>query len=68
MGTKFDDRTLDRVADKEPIFVLRAQDLSADAVVLDWVQRNPDLPEYKAREAMETVLKMRAWPNRKVAD
>jgi hypothetical protein len=68
MGTKVDDRTLARAADNEPIFVLRAQDETSDAVVLEWIQRNPHLPPYKVREAMETVLAIRAWPTRKQAD
>lgn len=68
MGTKQDDRTLARCADDEPIFVLRAQDETAPNTVLYWLQANPDLPEYKVTEAMNTVKAMRRWPTKKAAD
>lgn len=59
------------VANGEPVFVLRAQDIMAPAVVDYWVARNmaalgPEHP--KIVEALKIGDAMRAWPTRKQAD
>lgn len=61
---------LSRVADDEPIFVLRAQDEIAAYVVRYWaglylLERGEDA---KFREAMALADAMEAWPNRKGPD
>ena len=68
MATKHDDRTLARAGDDEPIFVLRAQDQSAPTAILMWLAANPQLPDYKVTEALNTIKAMRAWPTKKAAD
>lgn len=61
-------KTLAKVADDEPIFVLRAQDVSAPVVILEWMRCNPQIPESKMREAFECAEAMRRWPRHKSAD
>lgn len=54
----------------EPLFILRAQDLHAPALVEAWASmaaRSGCAPE-KVAEAMALANKMRAWPNRKNPD
>jgi len=60
--------TLKKVATDEPIFVLRAQDVSAPETILEWIRLNPALPDGKRREAFECSEAMRRWPKRKSAD
>lgn len=59
--------TLKKVGDKEPIFVLRAQDITAPAVVQFWAILNAQCPEKRA-EAYECAKAMANWPTRKLAD
>lgn len=67
MGYKNDDKCLAKVADDEPIFVLRAQDKLAPILVRLWCEladlHGADLP--KIQGAMELADKMEAWPTRK---
>ncbi len=60
--------TLAKVADNEPIFVLRAQDRSAPLAILYWMHLNPDLPQEKRREAFQCAEQMFNWPKRKSPD
>ena len=60
--------TLKKVADDEPIFVLRAQDVTSPVIILEWMRCNPQIPEGKMREAFECVEAMRRWPKTKSAD
>jgi len=60
--------TLKKVSPDEPIFVLRAQDTSAPATILEWIKLNPGLPDGKRREAIECSEQMRRWPKQKSAD
>jgi hypothetical protein len=63
MGYKGNDRCLDKVGDDEPIFVLRAQDKLAPALVKLWVamaKLNGLSPERQA-EAIELAEKMEDW-------
>ena len=59
---KDEDETLDRVAEDEPIFVLRAQDASAPATILFWLIQNPHLQATaKGMSAANTAFQMKAW-------
>ena len=59
-----------KAADDEPVFVLRAQDITAPAVVRTWCEfavLAGCAPE-KIREARALALQMEQWPNRKMPD
>lgn len=55
----------------EPVFVLRAQDLTAPLAIQKWVDANelrlgslhPKIIEAKTR-----IIEMQRWPNRKLPD
>ena len=71
MGFKNDDRCLDKVADDEPIFVLRAQDKCAPQVVRYWASLatgygNPSSD--KIIEAHNVAEMMEKWTPRKWPD
>jgi hypothetical protein len=78
MATKHDDRCLQKVSDDEPIFVLRAQDRLAPALVREWVRQmsmhaalnnlNADEIQARAKEALELADRMEQWPTRKYPD
>lgn len=49
-------------AGAEPFFILRAQDLSAPAVVREWVRLNqPSAPELKIESAEQVAYAMSRW-------
>lgn len=51
------------------LFVLRAQDITAPTVVLEWIKTNfHHISEEKLREAFECALEMKRFPNRKSPD
>jgi hypothetical protein len=52
----------------EPTFTLRAQDVSAPDIVIEWIGRNLHASDSKLREAFEKSLRMRSWKTRKAAD
>lgn len=68
----------DRAAPNEPIFVLRAQDLFAPAVVRYWAYLASGGPPIdhipllraseKTADALQCAVDMEAWPTRKVPD
>lgn len=66
MGFKNDDRCLNKVADNEPIFVLRAQDQSAPWLIRQWIDRNYETldPEHIA-EAEQCARDMESWLGRR---
>jgi hypothetical protein len=69
--TKINDTCLPKCGDDEPIFVLRAQDASADEVVQKWIDLNVETLGYehpKIKAAIATRDAMAAWPSRKTAD
>lgn len=69
MGYKANDKCLEKAADNEMLFVLRAQDKSAPKVVLHWIAKNfENASEEKLREAFEAAMQMKRWPTRKEAD
>lgn len=71
MGYKNSDACLAKVSDDEPIFVLRAQDQTADGFVEEWatqVARRLGQDHPKVIEARKLAQLMRAWPTRKLPD
>ena len=78
MGTKHNDRCLDKAADDEPIFVLRAQDKLAPALVRQWAlqmaghatMRGANAADVASKyaEAMALADRMEALSNRKMPD
>jgi hypothetical protein len=70
MGFKHDDRCLAKVGDTEPIFVLRAQDLLAPAIIRLWADLAAleGADEAKLYEARACAARMEAWPSRKFPD
>jgi hypothetical protein len=72
MGRKKDDACLAKAGDDEPIFVLRAQDLTAPAVIGYWLELverlGGRLSNEKRAHAEVCMWEMQAWPNRKLPD
>lgn len=68
MAYKSTCKTLAKVAEDEPIFVLRAQDLTAPDTIMAWIAKNPELPKDKLAEALRCAQAMRQWPKRKMPD
>lgn len=63
MGNKHDDACLKKVGDKEPIFVLRAQDKLAPHLVRIWARkaRKHGAPWEKVKAALEIAALMEAY-------
>lgn len=61
---------LGRAANGEPVFVLRAQDRLAAALVDDWANEAvlSKCPADKVAEARAIAAQMRTWPNRRLPD
>ena len=60
---------LNKAADDEPVFVLRAQDFTAPIVIREWLRINAGtIPFDKAEEARQLIAAMENWPNRKIPD
>lgn len=61
---------LNKAADDEPVFVLRAGDELAADVVRDWAARAAaaGAPEDKVEGALAEARAMEAWPTRKLPD
>jgi hypothetical protein len=70
MATKHNSPCLQKAADDEPIFVLRAQDKLASHFVRQWavVAKAKGLSQDKYDEAMKCADAMEQWPNRKLPD
>lgn len=60
--------TLKKVADNEPIFVLRAQDASASSTVAYWLKLNPQLSPERKAEVQRCQEAMIQWNHQKKAD
>ena len=52
---------------EEPVFVLRAQDISAPALVQLWISLNPQISAEKKKSALEVLEAMKAWQTKKKA-
>ncbi len=61
---------LGKAADNEPLFILRAQDVIAPQIVEEWIRvaQGYGTNTAKLDEARQLVMKMRAWPTRKIPD
>jgi hypothetical protein len=58
--------TLRKVHKDEPIFVLRAQDVTAPKTIMYWMAENLEIvSEAKLKEAWQTVLAMRRYSYRR---
>jgi hypothetical protein len=79
VSTKLNDPCLKSAADDEPIFVLRAQDMTAAITVVFWILctlivglmvRSDKLApsDNTLRAAFEQALRMRRWERRKLPD
>ena len=70
MATKHNSVSLMKADDTEPIFVLRAQDTLAAAVVRFWADEAEKAGSNPAKiaEAREVADAMEQWPTRKVPD
>lgn len=68
MATKSTCKTLQKVADNEPIFVLRAQDVTAPDTIKFWLRQNPQITDDKWNEAATCAVAMRMWQNKRKAD
>ena len=70
MATKHNSVALLKADDTEPIFVLRAQDRLAAAVVRVWADEAEKAGANAAKitEAREVADAMEKWPTRKVPD
>jgi len=63
MATKHDDSCLKKAGDSEPIFVLRAQDQLAPAIVRAWAKaaQLAGTPRKKVMEAYDQAAAMDEW-------
>ena len=61
---------LSKAADDEPLFILRAQDELAPAVVRHWAMlaRASKVAHEKVKEADHLAGEMEQWPKRKLPD
>lgn len=70
MATKNNCTCLENVADDEPIFVLRAQDVLAPLVVEHWAElaAKMGVKTPKVFEAFDCANAMRRWGTKKIPD
>jgi hypothetical protein len=70
MATKHNSVTLGKALDDEPIFVLRAQDTLAPALVRRWADEaeRAGCAADKVAEARTVADAMERWPTRKLPD
>lgn len=60
---------MSRIPNDEPIFVLRAKDLSASDLVREWARINAgSITKAKFNDAIATAQAMEKWPGRKHPD
>lgn len=52
---------LNKAAEDEPLFVLRAHDKVAPAMIRQWCRNSPDQPAEKREEAMKIADEMDTW-------
>lgn len=66
--TKLCCQTLDKAADDEPIFVIRATDETSAAAIQAWLCLNPGISPEKKERAIIAMLAMRNWKSKRKAD
>lgn len=61
---------LAKMDEKEPFFILRAQDAFSAALVKQWADlaESAGVPGYKVTNARECARAMRNWPTKKIPD
>ena len=61
---------LEKIGDKEPVFVLRGQDKLAPAIIRRWVQQAEQngLSKARCKGALAIAEAMENWPTRKFPD
>lgn len=62
---------LNKAAEDEPVFVLRAQDLTAPEVIREWVARASAygmISKEKSDDALAVAALMEMWPHRRFPD
>lgn len=59
---------INRIPKNEPIFIIRAQDSSATALIQSWMALNWKAPQEKLLSAQRIREAMMEWPNRKNPD
>jgi hypothetical protein len=52
----------------EPVFILRGQDESAQALVRLWLAKNQQVTSVKYRAALQIIDAMGEWPHKKLTD
>lgn len=57
-----------QVPEDEPVFILRAQDISSAALVQLWMSLNPQVDPEKMKSAQTIYERMKSWPRKKRAD
>ena len=59
-----------KIPNKEPVFLIRAQDIVSADVVRFWAQKNAELggSAELTKAAIEHAAKMDRWPKKKLAD
>lgn len=69
MSTKHNSQCLLKAGDDEPIFVLRAKDPTAPAVIVKWVAENIGKQPYdKLMEAVKVAHDMCDWRKENIKD
>lgn len=70
MATKSTDTCLQKAAENEPIFVLRAQDMLAPGIVREWAKQAAahGCSQEKVLEAHSLADRMDQWATRKFPD
>ena len=69
MATKSTCKTLQKVGPNEPIFVLRARDITAASTVAFWLGQNEsNLSPERKDEVVACINAMQAWPEHRAAD
>ena len=62
--------TWNKAGEHEPLFILRAQDITAAGLVIQWANRaaKHGVNAEKVEEAREIAAAMEAWPGRRMPD
>ncbi len=69
MAIKPTDPIIAKPGDDEQIFILRAQDITAPKIVMEWIAENFfNVSDQKLRDAIECALRMKAYEHKKIPD
>lgn len=59
--TKHNNPCIVKAHDDEPVFVIRAQDRSAQKAIHAWLNLNPQLPMDRVADALDCIAAMDEW-------